>query len=226
MENGAVQVRARADCQWSIHADSPWITVLSAARGSGNGVVQYQVTPTGLRTSRKGKLVVGGREFLVEQEGLSAAPVALSVSPDRGAGYDQAFTLRYADEAGADAILRAEVDFHEQTAGRVRDCAVFVNLNDGRVQLQYSPEGGPGLRVSGTLGTLSRLDNSVCSVDFSAVAIERHGKELELRLPMTFKPSFEGPKEIRSRAWDRIESTSPETHVGGRWTVGPTKEAQ
>lgn len=224
-EIGSLEIRAPADCQWSIHTDNPWIAILSAARGSGNALVKYQVAPTDLRALRKGSLLIGGRKFLVEQEGLYPAPALLSVSPDHGVGYSQAFTFRYTSATSADSILGAEVDFHEQTAGGVRDCAVFIEPSDGRVQLQFSPQGGPGMRLSGILGSLARLDNAVCTVDLVDVAVTRQGNELEVRLPMTFKPAFEGLKEIRAWAWDRAPSGPPENGVSGQWTVGPPGEA-
>ena len=62
-------------------------------------------------------------------------------------------------------------------------------------------------------------------MDLVDVAVTRQGNEPEIRLPMTFKPAFDGLKEIRSWAWDRAPRGSPESGAIGQWTVGPPGEA-
>jgi serine/threonine protein kinase len=146
-------------------------------------------------------------------------PVALSVSPDQGVGYQQAFTFRYSHPRGAAAIRTVEVAFRDRETVGARRCAIFVDTNEGRVRLQVHPDRAPGLTVSGDLGTLAGLDNSVCSVDLIGVSVKPQGNDLELRLPVTFKPSFEGLKEIESWPWDKSDSRG-DSQVHGQWMVG------
>jgi serine/threonine protein kinase len=147
------------------------------------------------------------------------APVAVSVSPEQGVGYRQEFTFRYSDPRGAAAIRTAEVDFHDPQAVGSRRCAIMVEPEEGRVRLQFYPDRAPGVTVSGTLGTLAELENSVCSVDLTGLTVRRQGNDLDLRLTVTFKPSFDGPKEIGSWPWDKPGSRG-ESHVHGQWVVG------
>jgi hypothetical protein len=149
----------------------------------------------------------------------SLAPVAVSVSPDRGVGYRQEFTFRYSHPLGAAAIRAAEVSFRDPETVGSRRCAISIEPNEGRVRLQFYPDRAPGLTVSGALGALTELENSVCSVDTSRVSVTRQGNDIEVRLSVAFKPSFEGPKAIESWPWDKSESRG-ESHVHGQWVVG------
>jgi len=146
------------------------------------------------------------------------ASIGFSISPDRGAGYSQTFTLRFTDPKGAADIQTAEVAFSDPGANR--NCAVFLDPDNGRVELQFNPSGGPGLRVSGNVGTLGRIENSICAVDLTEAAFKLHGDDLEVKLPVTFKQGFEGVKEVRSSAWDRKGASRVEGHRC-EWVVGP-----
>ncbi len=148
----------------------------------------------------------------------AATPVGFSISPDRGAGYSQAFTLRFTGPNGAADIKTAEVVFSDPTANR--ECALFLEPDDGRVELQFNPAGGPMLRVAGHVGTLDRIENSVCAVDLTDASFTLTADNLEVKLPVIFKQTFEGPKEIKSRTWDKKGATQAES-TGGQWMVGP-----
>jgi tRNA A-37 threonylcarbamoyl transferase component Bud32 len=140
---------------------------------------------------------------------LTATPAAVSVSPQNGAGRYQVFRFLYTEDIGA-----AEIRIHDDT----RACAVFAEVN-GRVSLEARPEGSPGLRVSGDAGSLSTLENGVCRIDLSGAGFHKEGGGLELMLPVTFKPSFAGRKEVISLAWDKDEKQRGKTATAGNWTV-------
>jgi serine/threonine protein kinase len=144
--------------------------------------------------------------------------LAVSVSPDRGTGYRQVFTFRYSRPEGAAAIHSLEVAFRDPEPG-TRRCAIFVDTDEGRVLLQFYPDRAPGMTVSGNVGALEGLENSVCAVDLPEVSLTRQGGDLVLRLPVTFKPAFEGPKEIESWPRDKNESRG-DSQVRGQWVVG------
>jgi serine/threonine protein kinase len=149
------------------------------------------------------------------------APIAASVSPETGSGYTQIFSFHYPASPELESPAEFEVDFHDETATDARHCNILIEPSTGRVQLQFDPLRGPALRVSGNLGTLDRIENSICAVDLTGVALNRQADATEILLPMTFKPSFDGAKTIES--WVRKKQNAPRSEITltGQWTVGP-----
>jgi serine/threonine protein kinase len=156
---------------------------------------------------------------------VTAAPVSIAISPARGVGYSQVFTIRFANpEKSAAAVGTLEVAFTDSTGDR--SCAVFLDTENGRVELQFDPTKGPGLRVSGNAGTLNRVENSICAVDLAEASFTQHGENLELLLPMVFKPAFDGQKNIKSRIWDKRGTVRTDSQMSGEWMVGPGGKGQ
>jgi hypothetical protein len=149
------------------------------------------------------------------------APLEASVSPGSGSGYDQVFSFLYPSLAELETSAELEVDFFDAAALDARHCKLLIEPSTGRVELQFDPRRGPALRVSGNLGTLSRIENSICAVDLSGVTLVSQASGAELRLPMTFKPSFDGAKTIESWVRKKPGSARSETTLAGQWTVGP-----
>jgi hypothetical protein len=147
-----------------------------------------------------------------------AAPVSLSILPDRGTGSSQTFALHFTDSEGAGDIGTVKIAFHDPAGNR--DCAVFLEPDDGRVELQFNPAGGSGLRVPGNVGTLDRIENPVCAVDLIGASLTRQGNDLEVKLPMIFKQTFEGLKEIKSWVWDKKGTVRVAGQMSGQWIVG------
>jgi len=80
-EQASVGVSSPAGCQWSAASFAPWIEIVSAQAGEGNGDVTYAVGPNS-GPARTGTLLVAGIPFTVKQEGACASeisPVAASV---------------------------------------------------------------------------------------------------------------------------------------------------
>jgi hypothetical protein len=146
----------------------------------------------------------------------SPRPEGLSVDPDHGAGYRQVFTFRYSEPEGT-AVETTELEFLNARSNR--SCRVFVIPDAERVQLQVDPAIGPGLRIGGKPGALDVLENEVCTVDLSAVVYTHRQSTLEVRVPMTFKPPFDGPIEIRSWPLDARTGTRLSSSIRGAWTV-------
>jgi hypothetical protein len=62
----SVTVRAGGQCAWSASSNASWITIASAASGSGDAQLHFSVTAnTG--PARSGTLTIGGRTFTVNQ---------------------------------------------------------------------------------------------------------------------------------------------------------------
>ena len=149
------------------------------------------------------------------------APLEASVSPDSGLGHDQVFSFLYPSLPELETSSELEVDFFDEAALDARHCNMLIEPSTGRVALQFDPRRGPALRVSGNLGTLSRIENSICAVDLSGVTLVSQASGAELRLPMTFKPSFDGAKTIESWVRKKPGGARSETTLAGQWTVGP-----
>jgi hypothetical protein len=77
------------------------------------------------------------------------------------------------------------------------------------------------LRVAGNVGSLDRIENSVCAVDLIGAFLSLQGNDLEAKIPVGFKLGFEGPKEVKSWVWPRKGSIRAEGQGGGQWIVGP-----
>jgi hypothetical protein len=147
--------------------------------------------------------------------------IAASVSPETGSGYKQLFSFRYPfGEHEFDALGGIELDFGGSAAGDQRHCNILFEPSTGRVALQFNPVGGTGMRVGGQFGTLGRIENSVCQVDLSDVTLLRFEDATELRVAVTFQPSFDGIRTIRSWVFKTPGASRSETTVAGQWTVG------
>jgi predicted Ser/Thr protein kinase len=149
------------------------------------------------------------------------APVAFaeSVSPNVGRAFQETFTFRYLVPQGAARIARVQIDFHQESAGRVCDCNLFVEPESRRVLLQFDPERGPNMNVSGTIGSVAPLKNDVCSINLTDLAAEPHEGQLEIRLPVAFTAAFEGQTQIRSWPWDE-KGRRGNNRIQSNWWIG------
>lgn len=214
-ETGSVQVTASSGCQWTVLVSpaQSWITLTSADSGTGNGAVSYRVAAVATPQVRQGTLSVGRRTFVITQYGLNMPPTGVAVFPPSGAGYLQTFTFTYSDLNGVQDITLPGAAFRDN--GGTRDCAVFLDLTTGTVDL--SDESFTIL--TGALGSPSVLENRHCAVALSGVTVERAEGQLFFRVPMTFKPEFDGSRDVVLWAFDR-SGASGSTLTLGQWTVG------
>jgi hypothetical protein len=60
-------VYAQDDCRWSAQALAPWIQVVAAGWGTGNGAVSYVVGPNPTGEDREGQIQVATSTFTVKQ---------------------------------------------------------------------------------------------------------------------------------------------------------------
>jgi serine/threonine protein kinase len=129
-------------------------------------------------------------------------PVA-SINSTPGAGNQRIFTFRYPLSDNAPEIAAAQIVFRENRPSGLRDCAIIIDPASRKISLQWDPERGPQLRVSGDIGSASPLENSVCSVNLADLVIEPIRNIWQIRIPVTFKPGFDGPKTIHSWLSDK-----------------------
>jgi pseudomonalisin len=70
---GSVSVTAGSGCNWTAYSGVPWITITSGSPGTGNGIVDFTVTPNTTNSSRTGSLSVAGYGITLTEAGVRAA---------------------------------------------------------------------------------------------------------------------------------------------------------
>jgi len=64
---GNVSVNTSSNCTWTATSSDPFLIVVSGAAGSGNGVVEFRVTPNTTTQARTASLSIGSQKFIVNQ---------------------------------------------------------------------------------------------------------------------------------------------------------------
>jgi hypothetical protein len=138
--NGTITIPAPAGCSWSVTSPVPWITLTSAASGSGPGTVTFSVAPSS--DPRVADLAVAGQTVKVNQ----SVPHTWIDEPVSGT-VNQPFTLR------GWAIVRQTTPF----------CCPESGVDP--VEIEASPAGG-GAPIR--LGLATRQDRPDIKAAFGA----------------------------------------------------------
>lgn len=64
---GQFGVAAPIDAVWEAIADCDWITIIGSRTGIGDGTIQYTVTDNLTGETRTGRIIVGGKEYMITQ---------------------------------------------------------------------------------------------------------------------------------------------------------------
>jgi hypothetical protein len=75
---GTVVIIAQTGCAWSAASDSPWLTIVGSASGTGNGTLTFSAAPSS-GALRSGTINVSGQIFAVDQ--TSNTPCTFALSP-------------------------------------------------------------------------------------------------------------------------------------------------
>jgi hypothetical protein len=138
---------------------------------------------------------------------------AVSASPSTGQGSGQTFTLTYADSAGANDLLSAYFMFTRDFNGGGPTCMGYYDQIANVIRLLNDSFAW----VSAIRGAPVTLENSQCAIDAGAITVSTNGSLLMLSMPVNFKSSFAGPKEL----W--MSAGGGTGHVDwvklGTWTV-------
>lgn len=70
--NAAMTVNAAAGCGWTVVSNDPWLTITSAAAGSGTRTVTFAVAGNTARNTRNGTMTIAGSQFRARQDGVKA----------------------------------------------------------------------------------------------------------------------------------------------------------
>jgi hypothetical protein len=142
---------------------------------------------------------------------------ATSVTPSTGNGTSRTFALRYSDSASTANLETAWVWFNDSIASTAAgSCLAYYKRSSNHVYL---------LNDAGTawqsvpLGSALILENSQCAIGVGGSSVSSSGSTLTVNLPVAFKPSFTGEKNIYMFANDgRGSSTGWQDR--GDFTVG------
>jgi hypothetical protein len=77
--SGSVALTADSQCPWTADSVSGWITITSAASGTGSGTVGYGAQPNPTSNVRTGIVTVAGQTFRVTQDANIVPQVTVSV---------------------------------------------------------------------------------------------------------------------------------------------------
>ena len=72
--SGDVSVTATSGCNWTASSNASWLIIISGNSGTGDGTVNYSVSPHTDVTSRTGTITIAGETFTVKQEGINIPP--------------------------------------------------------------------------------------------------------------------------------------------------------
>ena len=78
---GVINLNSPDTCSWSLASNDSWIVVTSAAAGSGNAAVNFEVRENFAQQPRTGSVTVGGQVFTVNQAGTVQGGCAISFTP-------------------------------------------------------------------------------------------------------------------------------------------------
>jgi hypothetical protein len=128
-----LHVVTTAGCAWTAVSQANWITVKSAASGTGDGHVHIAVAPNLQASGRSGPLVIGGQAASVNQAGfvgkdVTIADVIVNLS---GSCPNRRFTM-----SGATIITTAATEYPGKD-----DCGDLRSGRLARVHGRGQPDG-------------------------------------------------------------------------------------
>jgi Bacterial Ig-like domain (group 3) len=123
----------------------------------------------------------------------SGTPAVVSVNPSSGSAISQMFALQYSDTAGAANLQTAYVWFAATLTNVAGSCMFYYQPSTDQLNLLND---GATAWQAGTPGAATTLQNSQCSVNLAGTTVALNGNTLTLNLAMTFKPAYDGAKNV------------------------------
>jgi hypothetical protein len=145
---------------------------------------------------------------------------AVAVAPASGNGASQTFTFNFTDTSGAGDLASVWVYVTPAFSSNAANACLFyydaagkrIFLNDPATAWSGAPAGTAGL-----------LQNSQCSLDTGALAAVAQGNNFTLIVPITFKPTFVGAKQVWMYATGNAGNSGWQQL--GSWTVTATQQS-
>ena len=160
-------------------------------------------------------------------------PSVVSVTPASGSGYQQTFSLRYSDSAGA-ADLSTVWVFITQNFGSTSANSCVLYYAKAVNQLFLLNDAGTIWSSSAAPGAAIALSNKQCSVNVAAASATASGTDLNMNLPVTFTSAYAGNKGVYMYAssaggavsgWQQEGSWSVPQPAPPTLTAGPVTPA-
>ena len=105
---GSINITTSPGCPWGVFNIPSWVTLTSAASGTGNGTVTYQVQPNA-GPDQSGTLTVTNTSFTVEQEGTVAGLNFIGSMAHLAGQENWTTTFTLVNKSAASATARAEL---------------------------------------------------------------------------------------------------------------------
>ena len=145
---------------------------------------------------------------------VDLAPSAGSVVPSSGEGNNGTFTFTYSSANGPAVLADVRVLVNRKADGSSA-CYIWYNRNTGQIRL-IKDSGTESTAVAMNSG--KELENSQCIVHTANSSVAENRSELELKLSLTFKPSFAGRKNMYLYA-QAYNGTDSGMRRMGTWAV-------
>lgn len=224
-ETGTIAVSAPTNCNWTVLSGDPWVTITSAAAGTGPAAVSYRIDANTLPYARSGLISIGSVPFSITQTGINGAPVNLSFDPTWGGASLRNFDIKIGDPNGWEDIARVNAVIGTSPA-RSNACAFEYDTVSDRFTLfddsGTSTAGQISLRAgtpdaNGGFANDLGVGNSRCYIQ--AVSMRGSGSTLTLSAHVWFTGSFAGTKQTFLSATDRAGAGSGVSQMGSYTTV-------
>jgi len=211
-ESGSFVVTAPAACNWSAVSRDGWVKITSAASGTGNATVSYQVAANTAAPTRESVIVVDKRVVVVRQaSGMNAAPVTGALDLFNGSGSTQHFRFQWRDENGWADMKSTRLLFNTSTS-LAGGCA--VEMDPAAQSIRLANDAGTGWSDWKVVnyGSNPNLGNSQCTVIYASGGLSHVGDPFVTALGVTiaFRGKFAGVKNIYATATDAAGA-------GGTW---------
>ncbi|RJP16034.1 MAG: hypothetical protein C4520_18620 [Candidatus Abyssobacteria bacterium SURF_5] len=106
---GSVSVIAPGDCDWSAQSNSSWIVVTSGGSGTGNGMVNYNVSANYTGRTRNGTITIATNTFTVTQPTACFLTTIHLTSPQNEAVLTSAPTFTWMSDACPGDIFAVDI---------------------------------------------------------------------------------------------------------------------
>jgi hypothetical protein len=126
------------------------------------------------------------------------------VDPKSGSGSSGTFTVRFSDPNSLTDFAWGQVLFNQSLAG-ASGCYIHWEHEPSMIYLQNDK--AEALLGPATPGQRAVLENAQCRLEIDQVAVSRTPDSVTLTIPIQFKKSFRGRKNIYLRAADRSGHT-------------------
>ncbi len=203
---GTLTITAPGSCSWTVSSNALWVAFPGATSGSGSAVIPF-VAGANTSALQRNTFLTAQRQSVGLVQGGSAMTLG-ALTPNAGssvAGAATAFTLAFADAAGASDLTQINLDF--SGFGGSPDCQVaVVPVAAGSTAYLYllangAYTGGVAVGSSGTVTSPS------CTLSAAASSYKTSAGVGGVTLGLTFTAAFLGEHNITASAYGNAANT-------------------